>query len=37
MIDIYYRADMVKENGGFSPSSYKPAKVIEDWILLNIC
>ena len=31
MIDIYYRADMVKENGGFSPSSYKPAKVIEDW------
>lgn len=31
MIDIYYNPLMVKENTGFSPSSYKPKEVINDW------
>lgn len=31
MINIFYDEKMVKENGGFSPSSFKPSKVIEDW------
>lgn len=31
MIDIYYSPLMVKENGGFSPSSYKAKEVINDW------
>lgn len=31
MIDVYYSPLMVKENGGFSPSSSKPAQVVLDW------
>lgn len=31
MINIFYDEKMVKENGGFSPSSFKPSKVIDDW------
>lgn len=31
MIDIFYHPQMVKENGGFSPSSFKPAQVVADW------
>lgn len=31
MIDVYYSNLMVKENGGFSPSSFKPREVIADW------
>lgn len=33
MIDVYYNSSMAKENGGFSPSSSKPAQVVLDWKL----
>lgn len=33
-IKVFYKSDMVKENGGFSPSSFKPLKVVEDWKLI---
>lgn len=30
-IKVFYKSDMVRENGGFSPSSFKPLEVVKDW------